>query len=203
MHGGPNGKRSGPAHHNWKGGVTSQYWPKRLRADFDRSINNPQRLELGEAIGGIDARFAELVRALGGENTDVGFVDLAKKWREMERTQLAGQTDQSGQLYAEIKRGVNAAARVESTWRELYRVMEQRRRLVESERKRLVEQAEVITMGQAVQLFTNLQQAVLDNVTDKAALGRIAETFASALGPIISVRGDRLPHAPGIEAGSE
>jgi galactokinase len=62
-------------------------------------------------------------------------------------------------------------------WGELQSVLEQRRRLVESERKRQVEMQQMITSQQAMGLISAILESVKRNVTDRAALSAIQTDF--------------------------
>lgn len=188
-HGGPSAI-IGPANQNWTGGRYSKYVPKRLRPDFDASLNDPDRLELAGQLAALDARFSELMRGLDTDNTDASYTDLPKKWEMMERAQLAGRQEHAMQLYMEIKAGLTLAARLQSTWAEMYDVIERRRKVVESERKRMLESAELLSIGQTMALVDQLQGAVFEIVKDRATLSAIAGAFAKTLGTVPSGRGN-------------
>jgi hypothetical protein len=160
--------------------------PKRLNADYHASLNDPARLELGNQIAALDSRFAELLRGLGTDPSDAGIGKLLSKWNRLQRAEQAGNDELVAELRAEIAKGLTVAARLEATWHELYQVTERRRRLVESERKRLLESAEMLTLAQTMMLIERLQDSVIAHVTDRSTLENIAAEFARLIGPITS-----------------
>lgn len=73
----------------------------------------------------------------------------------------------------------------EDTWEEIRNLIEQRRKLVESERKRLVELQQVVTADQAMLLIRAVVASVREHVRDPAILRAITEDLArlSVAGP--------------------
>lgn len=179
---------SGPVYRGKWAAMTHQYIPEYLRVDFEMALADTARLELGNQLALLDARFAELVRGLGDEAADPGFRALSQKWDQMERADRAGDPTRAGELFAEIREGVMRAARLEKTWQAIYDLIERRRKLVESERKRLLETSELLTMSQTLGLLTILTDAVFTHVHDTHALDAIWRTFKSLAG----VDGDKL-----------
>ena len=60
-------------------------------------------------------------------------------------------------------------------WKEILTLLEQRRKLVESERKRLVEMHQVITAERAMVLMSAILGIIRENVNDRETLTRISE----------------------------
>lgn len=66
-------------------------------------------------------------------------------------------------------------------WETVVLLVEQRRRLVESERKRLIDLQQVVTAGEAVALATQLIDVVRRHVTDRETLAAIGREFGALL----------------------
>jgi len=63
-------------------------------------------------------------------------------------------------------------------WTEIIELFENRRKLVESERKRLVEMGQMVTVEQVNGILGAVLNSVLGNVSDKKALGAISADVA-------------------------
>jgi hypothetical protein len=70
------------------------------------------------------------------------------------------------------------------TWNRILRLIERRRRLVESQRKRIQELDLTVTRAQVVQFATLLLEAVTRNVADPTLLKIIADEFRAVTGRI-------------------
>ena len=201
MHGGKS--RVGPASPQWKGGIHSEYLPKRLLDDYRASLDNPDKLVLDENIALIDARLSDLLRRV-----DSG--ESGQLWRDLREAR---------QAYAKAKRSKDPTAMAEAittmcdlidrghldsaAWAEIADFIERRRKLVESERKRLVEAQQVIHVAQAAALMALMVDAVQRQVRDEDALGAIVEESARLTGVPVPVEPPpAIPaHAPSRRAG--
>jgi hypothetical protein len=94
--------------------------------------------------------------------------------------ELLALTDEIALLDARLGAVVTRPASTEA-WAEIVSLVEQRRRLVESERKRLVDLQQTMTAGEAVVLAMQLLDVVRRNVTDRTALAAIGREFESLL----------------------
>ena len=63
-------------------------------------------------------------------------------------------------------------------WPDVLQLIEQRRKLVESERKRLVELQQVLTLEQAQSMIAAIAESVRRHVSDRAALSAITDDLA-------------------------
>jgi hypothetical protein len=66
-----------------------------------------------------------------------------------------------------------------AAWREVKDLIELRRKLCETEQKRLIAAQQMITNDQAMVLMASLQAIIHRNVTDRDTLSRIANEFAA------------------------
>ena len=83
----------------------------------------------------------------------------------------------------ELLEGSDTATAAQQAWPEIQTLIEQRRRLVESERKRLVELHQVVSADQAMLMVRSLIASVREHVSDPAILRAISaelERFSMA-----------------------
>lgn len=156
-------------------GRYSRVLPARLSARYEEARQDMALLELRDEIGLVDSRIVDLLARIDtGESGAIwqalkaAYTDLLRAKHDPAKAALA--LNAIGDL---ITRGHADYA----AWNEIAAVLEQRRRLVESERKRLIELRDTITSGQAMVLVTALLSSIKEHVTDRQALSRIQNDF--------------------------
>jgi len=184
MHGGTS--PIGIASATVKTGRYSRHLPTRLLATYDQSRNDPDVLALHQEVALVDSRLAELLAAVDTGESLAAWDAIWTAIHAMERANARKDPDAAREAWQEIK---GAAARGRGTsqaWRDVEKTIDLRRKLVESERKRIVEAKEVMTAEQAMLFVTALTAAVRDHVHDPdvlraitADLGRIAPRTAA------------------------
>jgi len=157
-----------------------------MLATYEQSRNDPDVLALHQEVALVDARLAELLAAVDTGESRAAWDAIGTAIQAMERANVRKDLDAAREAWQDIK---GAAARGKGTaqaWRDVEKTIDLRRKLVESERKRLVEAKDVITAEQAMLLVTALTAAVRDHVHDPdvlraitADLGRIAPGTAA------------------------
>jgi len=151
--------RTGLAHPSLTAGRYSRSLPVRLAARYEESLQDPDLLSLRDEVAALDARIHEVMQGLDtGESGGI--------WRDLRDAHGRGE---SATVSVLIERGATEA----EAWSELLTLLEQRRRLVESERKRLVELHQVLTIDQAMDMLARVVLAVREHVTDRTALAGI------------------------------
>lgn len=155
-------------------GRYSKYLPERLLDAYQEALADPRLLELGDEIALLGAREIELVNRLkSGESmgrwqaAQLVYGDLTQGIRtnnkELARTSLA-------QLGDVLFAGLGD----EQGWREIAELVDRRRRLVESERKRLVEMQQTITAERAMILMAAILDVIRRNVPDPQTVAAIS-----------------------------
>jgi hypothetical protein len=175
MHNG--GAARGIAASRFRHGRYSASIPARLAARYAEAATDPKLLELRDEIALVDARLEDLL-----SRVDTG--ESGALWRNLMTARMELLTaqktlDKAGQLAAlrDILDLIGQGHADYRAWAELANVLEQRRRLVESERKRLVEAGLMITAEQALNLMAAVMSAVKENVHDSETLARISRTI--------------------------
>ena len=157
----------GIASPNFKTARYSKYLPDRLSSRYEQAVNDPQLLELNHEIALIDSRLSDLLARIDTGETGQLWQDATKAWQKYRLNQ---DDETAAQLDTLIKKGNDDY----QAWNEIQDTIEQRRRLVESERKRLVEAQQYVTAVQAMTLIGNVLAIIKDNVTDRQTLQAIS-----------------------------
>lgn len=180
MHGGKS--PVGPALPQWKDGGRSKYLPKRLLDDYQASLDNPDKLLLDADIALIDSRLSDVLRRVDSGESGRLWTELRETVREYEAAQRARDTASVAlavnTLVDLVKRGQHDSA----AWAEITGLIERRRKLVESERKRLVEAQQLVHVEQAAALLALMVDAVRRHVTDPATLRAVVHEYARLTG---------------------
>lgn len=179
MHGGKT--LVGAASPRFKTGRYSKYLPTRLAARYEEAANDPDLLAMREDIALIDSRLADiLARVDTGESgslwrqarDEFAVLDAAIKEGDAKPV-----TASLKRMQAMLGRGVSDYA----AWHEVGDLLEQRRKLVESERKRLVEMQLVLDSRQAVVFVTAFLDVIQRHVPDRKQLSNIAREVQALL----------------------
>ena len=161
----------------YKEGKYSKVLPQRMREAYLTAADDPQLLEQREQIAVLDARLLDLLGRVDTGESGALWQALKDRRAELLIAQQArdvkGQSEAINSILSLIDRGHSDYR----AWGELQGVLEQRKRLIESERKRLVEMQQMVTSTQAMGLISAIIESVKRNVTDRAALAAIQTDF--------------------------
>lgn len=174
----------------FKTGKHSKYLtaiPSRLADDYKAARKRDDLLELNNEVALLDTRLLDvLTRVEQGENGAPAALWLAlqKAFAEYQAAAALGTPGllKREQALDEIESLIDRGVADVVAWREVYGILEQRRKLVESERKRAVEQQEVLTSKEAMVLFNALASAVVEHVSDAGIRARIQSDFIRLTG---------------------
>ena len=174
----------GPAANAWKDGRHSKYVRGDLLAAYERALADPNILSMEGELALVDARIAELLTALGdGGSPSALWVELGRHADDLERA--IGRGDKTAQRSAV---GAILALRAEGrraaqTWSELDRLIERRRRVAETEQKRIVAAQASITVAELTTIVMVLLADARDTLGDNALFTRLAGVWRARLGP--------------------
>jgi len=171
MHGGktPNGYALPQTKH----GRYSKYLPARLADKYREAASDPDLLNLSSEIALIDSRIAEQLGRVAGDAIGHIWAEIRRVSKELSLAVQAQDAEWMQKLFRELdelSRQGNADYR---GWQDILELIEQRRRLVESERKRRVEMQHNITAERAVLLVSAIVGIIRDNVQDRTILAAI------------------------------
>ena len=179
IHGGKS--LAGPAAANFKTGRYSKYLPAHLKDRYEAATSDPDLLVLRDEIGLIDARVGELMgRISTGENA-VTWAILKDRFDELKKSIRAGDTAKTIASLNAVEVVVNTAIGDYLVWGEIQNGLEQRRKLVESERKRLVEIQAFIDARAAMTLVASIVDVIRRNVKDRRELSQITQELSILL----------------------
>ena len=169
---------AGIASPTFQDGSRSKYvLPPRLRGRYDAAMNDPALLEQRREIALIDARLGDLLGRVDTGESGALWAALMGQREELIAAKKGNDAVKQILALNTILDLISQGHTDHVAWRELGGVLEQRRKLVESERKRLIEMQQVMTSEQAMLLMNALLMAVKANVSDRSALNAIQSEF--------------------------
>lgn len=175
---------TGPASGNFKHGRYSQHLPPALQARYDAAEADPDLISLRADLALQHVRMGEVIERLAtGESGELWqalgqhMIALRSAERAANREEDA---DKREELNKDRERALDAiesligeALNNERVWRDIEGQQEHKRRLVESEQKRLKDLQQMITAEQALLRDTLIFEIIKRHVTDRAALALI------------------------------
>lgn len=168
----------GPAHPNYQTGRYSKLLPARLASRYAESQSDAKLLELRDEIALLDARLGELLGRLSNNESGRAWLTTAEAFGDLEVAMRSADSRKVIEAMGAM-RGAIALGRTDTlTWAELQKAIEQRRLLVESERKHLAQMEQLVTVQEMMVLAGALLASVKAHVSDRSALGAISADFA-------------------------
>lgn len=169
MHGGAS--LGGAAAANFKHGRYSKYLPARLAGRYVEAQSDIDLLALRDEIALTDARLADvLARVDRGDSAVLWKQAVAELEAVTEARDLGLPQDTPLRT---LRRTLETGIADWAAWDEVAKLLEQRRRLVESERKRLVEMQQTITAERAMLLIGAIAGIIRSHVDDRVVLSAI------------------------------
>jgi len=167
----------GIASPKWKDGRHSKYMPSRLLDRYREAASDGELLELRSEIALLDTRLSDLLTRVDHGESGSTWRKVRDAYNELRTGFITKDNDKVNDAFTSldelIRRGVSDYA----GWNEVQLIIEQRRKLVETERRRLVDMQQMISTEEAVNIYQALALAVKENVPDNRTLSRIQETF--------------------------
>lgn len=171
MHGGKSLK--GIAHPNFKTGRWSSSIPERMAERYSVLLDDPAMLDITHEIALTDTRISELLQRVGtGESK--GLWQQARKSND--DIQKAIHNENYGAVLiatAQLDRLIGEGLTDYEAWSEIHTLIDQRRKLAESERKRRIEAEQMLTIDQAMSFTTAVLNLIRSSVDDPATRMKI------------------------------
>lgn len=166
-----------------QGGRYGSSIPARLASRYYEARTDIELLVLREEVSLVDSRLADLLKRVDTNEAGHWWKELQRVYKEYRAAE--GKADLPAMRHSLYEWGsiIQLGLSDYAAWNEVYNVLEQRRKLVESERKRLVEMQQYVTAEKAMALISSLVGIVQDHVADP----KIYAAIAADVGKLITV----------------
>jgi hypothetical protein len=171
MHGGKIPR--GQALPQFKSGRYSKFLPARMAAKYQEAQADPELLSLRSELALLDARIAELLGRVDTGESGAIWEALQQAWALFRGARAQQDVPKMHLAVEQLDRLMDRKVADSAAWREIDEAIEQRRKLVESEQKRLVALQQVITAESALTLMGVLVDIITTHVRDQPTLAKI------------------------------
>lgn len=159
----------------------SKYLPERLLERYAEALADEDLLNLKYEIGLVDTRIAELLEQdEAGGSADL-WLSLQQQHRVMDAASRREDVEKWTEAFKAIGEIIDTGVRANMHWQQITDLLEQRRKLVDTERRRLVDMQQMITSEQAMVLVSALISIIREEVTDRNVLTRLQARISGLL----------------------
>lgn len=182
-HGGQTPK--GVASASWEGQGYSRYLPESLGERMDEFMKDPEISSVREELALADVRLSMKLEELEEGGSRELWDDLKKQVDALDMALQNKDIQTASAALRRIKDVIQKGAEEQERWDEVFHVMEQKRKLAETETKRTKASSNTLTVEEAsmlVDFMVNIMQDVVDRYdVPRAALGDIQQATQKLL----------------------
>lgn len=172
MHGGKS--LAGIASPTLKTGRHSRYLPVRLTERYQEALADDALLELNAEIALLDTRLSDLLGRVDTGESGATWQAATKTYETFKQAWRTNDTIAMIDAMYKLDLLLGDAATDYAAWSEIQGVLQQRRALVESERKRRVDMQQMIDAKQAMLLVGAVVGIIKARVSDRSTLAAIS-----------------------------
>jgi hypothetical protein len=144
-----------------------------MAAQYRAAKSDPELLSLKDEVAALDARIADLFLRVDTGESGAIWEELQREWAQFHLVRDLGDVPKMHVAIAKLDRLFARRLSDYAAWAEIASLWEQRRKLAESEHKRLIAMRQMITQEQALLLMGAVTDVITRNVPDKQALSQI------------------------------
>jgi hypothetical protein len=159
-------------------GRYSKHLPTRLLSTYEAAKIDPELLALRDEVALIDARLMDLIKRVETGESGALWRGVKESFAALKTAMAKKDTGEVSIALSGLEQLISRGTADEMAWIDIRVTLEQRRRLVESERKRLVEMQQMVSADQAVLMVRALVASVREHVHDPAILRAITDDLA-------------------------
>jgi hypothetical protein len=164
----------GPASATFRTGRYSKFVPSRMLADYQAAATDPKLMELRGDIATVDARIIDLLKRVDTGEAGSIWIELQSAWDRLARAQARADADTYKIAFDDVARLVNKGGEDTAAWTEIFAMIDQRRKLVVSESRRLETMHQMLSIEKAMLLLANVVDIIKRHVPDRQVLNAIA-----------------------------
>jgi len=142
---------------------------------YQEAISDPEILAMRDDLALIDVRVAELLERVNSGESGARSKRLTDIWRTVEAARTRQDTAALAAALTEVGTIICDGGSDAAAWTDIVGLIEQRRKLSDSEHKRLVAMQQMVTAEDAMAFVAALQASVQRHVRDPVALRAIAQ----------------------------
>jgi hypothetical protein len=173
MHGGTS--LAGVASPTLTTGRYSKYLPERLLERYQDAAQDADLLAMRQELALLDARLADVLQRVDTGESGALWKNVQDAFRDFERER---NSEREFVAWMRLASTIQDGMADYAAWQEVGRLIDQRQRLAESERKRLVDMRQMITAERAMVLLAAITDTIRRHVSDRSTLAAISADLA-------------------------
>jgi len=163
----------GPASGLYKHGRYSRFIPSRLLARYRDAEEDAELTSLRSELALVDARLADLLARVDTGESGARWWALMKAHRAFRHAKASGDVGRMQAALAGLELHLEAGTHDYAAWKSIIELIEQRRKLAESETRRLATLQQMISAEQAMLLMGVVVDIITRHITDREVLSNI------------------------------
>jgi hypothetical protein len=173
----------GTACPNFRLGRYSKYVPERLREQYEAAEDDAELLSLRSELALTDARLIDLLARVNTGERGQLWADLRRAHREFTGAKRGQDVARMQTALARMEELIDSAADDHQAWAAIGELIEQRRKLAESEAKRMASLHQMMTKEEALLMAHQVIDIMTRHVTDKKVLSAVIVDMQRLVGP--------------------
>ena len=154
----------GPQNGNYKDGKYSKYFPAALRTKYHEFLEDPDLTTNRQEIAALEVRLSQLIEHVEEDMSARTWAQWTRLWNQFILAVRSGDGLKQAELVGLMDEFVSSRNDQDRAWNDIERMADTRRKLADSEQKRLVAMNQMLTVEQAMMLMASLISAVKDAV---------------------------------------
>jgi hypothetical protein len=163
----------GPALPQFKSGRYSRFVPSRLLAHYRDAENDPELTSVRSELALVDARLADLLSRVDTGESGARWWALLKAHRAFRHAKASGDITKMQEALAALETHLAAGGQDYESWHDVCELIEQRRKLADSETRRLVTLQQMISAEQAMLMMGVIVDTIARHITDRQVVSNI------------------------------
>lgn len=160
----------------------SAYVPARYRDRFIEATESEERLSNHQMISLVDLRVSMLLERVDTAESGQRWQECKAAMRELTVAMRSGQQEAVAQAFADLNTAVNRGVADHHNWQEIMNSIEVRRRVTETELKRIKAAEEFMSAAEALEIIQVIAESVNRHVQDAVAKALVQADIERAIG---------------------
>jgi hypothetical protein len=152
----------------------SKFLPTRIAAEYERAALDPEPLALRHELAVVDVRINDLLGRVEVGEAGRLWRHARAAWQTMKHREAEGRPLVQTRAARELDGLLAQAVGDYAAWHEIIQLIEQRRKLVETEAKRLVAMQQMMTKEEAMRWLDTIVAILTRHIADRETLEKIS-----------------------------
>lgn len=156
--------------------------PATLRERYDAAMEDPDLLSARRNVALLEAMLDESLESLDASGNTGLWADAREQFRRFTVAMTTGDDRTMGDALSRLDQAISRGQSDAEARKATREIIQEQDKVMASERKRLVETRQILTVEEALAFVRRVEQAVIRHVTDDATLRRIRQDVTSVVG---------------------